>query len=123
MELQFKKQITDQRGTIVFLEYGDKKINLVEIKKGFSRGGHYHTFKTRHFILSGKISYHQKDIRTGEEKTQTISAPYILEVMPYVAHLLTAIEDTVFAEEFAQDYSAIEYPQFRKIVTEKLGKT
>ncbi|HXG73251.1 MAG TPA: hypothetical protein VNK44_00335 [Candidatus Nitrosotenuis sp.] len=120
MVLKFEKQATDARGTIVFLSYGDKKINVVEIKKGFSRGGHYHTFQTRHFLLAGTIEYRQTDLRTGEEKTEIISSPQIITVPPMVAHLLTAQEDTIFAEEFAQDYSATEYPKYRNIVTQKL---
>ncbi|MFN3655558.1 MAG: hypothetical protein ACK4TO_09615 [Candidatus Nitrosotenuis sp.] len=120
MELKFEKQATDARGTIVFLSYGDKKINIVEIKKGFARGGHYHTFQTRHFLLTGTIEYRETDLKTGQEKTEIISAPYIITVPPMRAHLLTAQEDTIFVEEFTQDYSATEYPQYRKIVTQKL---
>lgn len=120
MELKFEKQATDARGTIVFLSYGDKKLNIVEIKKGFSRGGHYHTFQTRHFLLAGIIEYRETDLKTGQEKTEIISAPYIITVLPMRAHLLTAQEDTIFAEEFTQNYSATEYPQYRKIVTQKL---
>lgn len=120
MELKFEKQATDARGTIVFLSYGNKKLNIVEIKKGFSRGGHYHTFQTRHFILAGTIEYRETDLKTGQEKKEIISAPHIITVPPMAAHLLTAQEDTIFAEEFTQDYSATEYPQYRKIVTQKL---
>jgi dTDP-4-dehydrorhamnose 3,5-epimerase-like enzyme len=120
MELKFEKQTTDARGTIVFLSYGDKKLNIVEIKKGFSRGGHYHTFQTRHFLLSGTIEYRETDLKTGQEKKEVLSAPHVITVPPMTAHLLTAQEDTIFAEEFAHDYSATEYPQYRKIVMQKL---
>ena len=121
MELTFEKESEDLRGKIIFLSYGKKKINLVEIKKGFSRGGHYHTFETRHFMISGVIEYREKNIDAGKEKKETISAPAIITVPPMTAHLLTALEDTMFAEEFGQDYSAIEYQEYRKIVTQKLS--
>jgi hypothetical protein len=93
----------------------------VEIKRGFSRGGHYHDFETRHYLISGKIEYREKDVATNVEKTQVISAPAIITVPPMAAHLLTAIDDTLFAEEFGQSYSATEYPEYRKIVTEKMA--
>ena len=121
MELSFEKEAGDIRGKVVFLSYGSKKINLVEIKKGFSRGGHYHTFETKHHVISGILEYREKNLNTGKEKIETISSPTVITVPPMVAHLLTALEDTVFAEEFEQDYSATEYPEYRKIVTQKLS--
>ncbi|CAE6486942.1 hypothetical protein [Candidatus Nitrosotenuis uzonensis] len=33
MELEFKKEIKDKRGKIIFLQYGKRQINIVEIKK------------------------------------------------------------------------------------------
>jgi hypothetical protein len=120
MELKFEKETSDVRGKIIFLSYGDKKLNLVEIKKGFSRGGHYHDFETRHFMISGTIEYRETNTGTSKETVRTISAPSIITVPPMHAHLLTAIEDTIFAEEFDKDYSATEYTQYRKIVTEKM---
>ena len=42
MNIQFEKEVEDIRGKILFLSYGKKQINLVEIRKGFARGGHYH---------------------------------------------------------------------------------
>jgi dTDP-4-dehydrorhamnose 3,5-epimerase-like enzyme len=120
MQLNFEKEASDARGKILFLSYGDKKINIVEIKKGFSRGGHYHTFETRHFLISGIIEYKEKDLHSNKEKTLKISAPTIITVPPMAAHLLTALEDTMFIEEFAEKYSATEYEEYRKIVTQKI---
>ncbi len=121
MELSFESESHDKRGKVIFLSYGSKKINIIEIKKGFSRGGHYHTFETRHFLLSGIIEYREKNIGTGKEKVQTITSPATISVPSMVAHLLTAVDDTLFAEEFPQDYSATEYPEYRKIVMQKLS--
>jgi quercetin dioxygenase-like cupin family protein len=120
MELKFEKEAEDARGKIIFLSYGGKKLNIVEIKKGFSRGGHYHPFESKHFMMSGTIEYREKNLQTNKETVQIISAPEVIYVPPMTAHLLTAIEDTVFVEEFAEDYSAIEYQEYRKIVTQKL---
>jgi len=121
MELKYEKQVTDARGTIIFLKYGDKNINLVQIKKGFARGGHYHTFQTRHHLIAGVIEYREKNIESGQEKIQTIAGPAVITVPPMAAHLLIAREDTVFAEEFEKDYSATEYAPYRDIVVQKMS--
>jgi hypothetical protein len=121
MKLEYEKQITDARGTIIFLKYGGKSLNLVQIKKGFARGGHYHTFQTRHHLITGTIEYREKDMASGQEKIQIISGPAVITVPPMAAHLLIAQEDTVFAEEFAKDYSATEYPPYRDIVMQKMS--
>ncbi|CAE6500192.1 MAG: hypothetical protein QXE84_02260 [Candidatus Nitrosotenuis sp.] len=120
MELIYEKESADARGKILFLSYGQKRINIVEIKKGFSRGGHYHDFDTVHYILSGTIEYREKDMMTAKEQVRTVTAPDIIRIPAMAAHLLTAIDDTIFAEEMSQNYAATEYPEYRKIVTEKM---
>ena len=37
----FRKEIDDIRGAILFLEHKNGLVNLIEINKGFARGGHY----------------------------------------------------------------------------------
>lgn len=120
MELEYEKEATDARGKIVFLAYGEKKVNIVEIKKGFSRGGHYHEFETTHHILGGKIQYKEKDLNSNKENTQVITAPATITVPAMTAHLLTAIEDTLFVEVFGNDYNATDYPEYRRVVTQNL---
>ncbi|NDB32077.1 MAG: hypothetical protein EB150_01820 [Nitrososphaeria archaeon] len=119
--LQFEKDATDVRGTILFLKYKEKSINIVQIKKGFARGGHYHNFPSVHHLISGVIQYHETDIQTNQETIKTISAPAIISVPPMAAHLLIALEDTIFAEEFGNDYSATEYPRYRDTVKQKMS--
>ncbi len=113
MELQFEKETSDIRGKILVLRYGDKRINLVETKKEFSRGGHYHDFESKHILISGTIEYREKNLKTNVEKTQILSAPFVIITAPMTPHLITAITDSVFAEEFEQDYTATDYPEYR----------
>jgi len=120
MELQFEKEANDIRGKVLFLRYGDKRIHLVETKKGFSRGGHYHDFESKHILISGLVEYREKNLQTNVEKIQTLSAPYVITTKPMTPHLITAITDSVFVEEFEQDYSAVDYLEYRKIVTQKM---
>jgi len=52
----------DKRGSIFRGDYNKKEIFLItEIKKGETRGGHYHTTIVNHHVLRGKIIY--KEIR------------------------------------------------------------
>lgn len=121
MVLEFDKQVTDARGTILFLKYGQKSINIVQIKKGFARGGHYHTFDTTHHIISGVIEYREKNLQTNQETTRIIHGPDTLFVPAMMAHLLIAQEDAVFAEEFEKNYSATDYTPYRDIVRQKMS--
>lgn len=120
MELLFEKEASDMRGKIMMLRYGNRRINLVETKKEFSRGGHYHSFESRHILISGTIKYVEKDLKTNVEKSQILSAPNVIVTPPMTPHLITAITDSVFAEEFEQDYSATDYQEYRDIVTKKM---
>lgn len=120
MNLEFEKEVEDVRGKIIFFTYGDKRISIVEIKKGYARGGHYHKFNSEHTVISGKIEYRETDVRTGKENMQIFSSPSVIQVSPYMAHLLIALEDTLFVETFDNRYEAITFSQYRNIVEDKM---
>jgi dTDP-4-dehydrorhamnose 3,5-epimerase-like enzyme len=122
MRLEFDKSVTDVRGIILFCSFGKKVINFVETKKGFSRGGHYHKFKSDHVLLRGKIKFKELNLTTNSEQIRIIRAPFIISVEPNVAHLLTSLEDSLFLEYFDLEYSAIDYFPYRKIVLEKINQ-
>ena len=121
MGLEFKKLAEDVRGKILFLLYnGTKSLNIAEIKKGFARGGHYHPYEQYHVILSGKVEYREEDLDTKKEQNRIINGPEIFKVPPNTAHLLIALEDTLFFESFDKDYIATNYPKYRKIVEQRM---
>jgi len=120
MTLEFSKSLNDVRGTIMFYSFGKLIIHFVETKKGFSRGGHYHKFKSDHVLLQGKVEFKELDLDTNIEQIRILSAPYIISVEPNVAHILTALEDSLFLECFDTEYSAIDYLPYRNIVNEKI---
>ena len=120
MRLEFEKQIEDKRGKILFLKYGNKNINLIEIKQNFARGGHFHKTSTNHFLISGKIEYHEKNIKTGMEKISIIKSPCIINTASYVAHLLIAKENSLFFEVF-ENYEDTVYTKYRKIVEDLIA--
>jgi len=120
MTLEFSKSINDIRGTILFYSFGKLTIHFIETKKGFSRGGHYHKFKSDHILLQGKIEFRELNLSTNMEQIRIISAPCTISVESNVAHLLTALEDSLFLECFDTEYSAIDYSPYRNIVNEKI---
>jgi len=122
MGLEYLKTVSDERGTIIFMKNGSQLLNFVEIKKGFSRGGHFHKFQSLHNLISGKVEYLEFNTKTNEERKAIYDAPFIIDVSPFVAHLLTALEDVLFVEIFNNEYQAIEFPKYRKIVEEKISK-
>lgn len=118
--MRIEKEVEDARGKIFFLSHGDEKVNLVEIKKGFARGGHYHTIAQDHIIISGKLEYREENVKTGQEKIKIVDVPTIIHVPAHTAHLLMAIEDTLFLETFNKTIESINYPKYRNIVEERM---
>ena len=120
-KLTYEKKIEDRRGKILFLSYGNNKINLIEIRKSFARGGHFHKSTTSHFLIKGKIELHEENINTKQEKISIIEAPFILVVPSNHAHLLIALEDSLFFESFGE-YEATNFPKYRNIIDKKLNQ-
>ena len=120
MELKFVKSVEDKRGRIFFCKFGDLSVNVVETKMNFSRGGHFHEFQSTHFLLKGKIKFKTFDLSTNHEKTQHFSAYSEISVEPNVAHLLTALTDTIFVEFFKNEYTATDFPLYRNIVEKQI---
>jgi len=121
MGLQFEKEIEDVRGKILFYKFNKLFLNLIEMKKGHARGGHYHKYDQEHFIISGKVEYWSEDINTKKETIQIIDQPTLIHIPAYTAHLFIGIEDTIFVESFTEDYEVINYSKYRKIVEEKMN--
>ena len=120
MKLEFNKSVSDIRGIILFCSFGKLIIHFVETKKGFSRGGHFHKFKSDHILLKGKIEFKELNLDTDIEQIRIIYAPFTISVEANVAHILTALDNSVFLESFETEYSAIDYLPYRKIVNEKM---
>jgi dTDP-4-dehydrorhamnose 3,5-epimerase-like enzyme len=121
MELKLENQAGDIRGKIFFFSYKNKRVNLLELKRGFSRGGHYHEFDSLHIIVSGKIEYHEENINTGKEKVIVVDSPRVIFTPLRNAHMITALEDSMFVEVFDHQYNATNYPKYRSIIESKMN--
>ena len=116
MELEFVKSVQDKRGRIFFCKYGDLTVNIVETKKGFSRGGHFHKFPSNHFLLKGDVDFKTFDLIQNREHIYQFSAPSEIHVDANIAHLLSAKTDSIFIEFFYKEYSAVDFPLYRNLI-------
>lgn len=120
MNLQFKDEVEDARGKIRFYSFGKMKINLIETRKGFARGGHYHKYGQDHTLISGQMEVRLYNISTNQETIQTFKAPSIIHIQKNIAHLFIALEDSIFIETFDSEYEATNIPKYRRIVEERM---
>lgn len=87
----------DKRG--VFLEVyrgkGWKELNFFSLKRGFSRGGHYHK-KTLElfFVIEGKCLVKIVNIKNPKLRRFIAREKDIFLVEPYETHYLKALQDT-----------------------------
>lgn len=120
--MELTSQHEDARGKILFFSHGKMQINIVEVKKGFARGGHYHNYDQDHIMLSGTLEVRELDMNSGQESIKIVKPPSIIRIPKMVAHLFIALEDAVFVETFEARYEATNYPRYRKIVDDSMKK-
>ena len=80
-----------------------------------------HSFPSIHILISGLIEYQEEHIENNQEHIKKIQAPAIINTPANFAHLIIALEDSIFIEIFEKSYEATNYNKYRKIVNEKLG--
>ena len=114
------KQVEDLRGKMFFFSHGNKYVNLIEMKKGLARGGHYHNYDQDHIMISGKIEVRQENVMTSKEDIKIVTYPSTIHIPKNTAHLFIALEDSVFFEVFDYQYKVTNYPKYRHIVDEKM---
>ncbi len=122
MDLEIIFENSDKRGVVFRGDYYKKEIFLLaEIKKGSSRGGHYHNKLVHHHILTGKIIY--KEILLTKKGNQKKKSNEVKKIMkcgsviytpPYAAHLLVALEDSIVFETSDEDKKTINYQKYRE---------
>jgi len=100
-EMTGAKRWSEERGEFVQISYREeiRHLALFEIRRGFSRGGHYHERKEEIFyIVSGKIEARFLDLDTHEKGTHVFGKGDRLRIRPRCAHLFTGLEDTWIVE-------------------------
>lgn len=115
------KQFEDMRGKMFFFSHGDTYLNMIEIKKGFARGGHYHRYDQDHIMISGRIEIREENIETGKEEIKIATYPSTIRIPKNTAHLFIALEDSTFLEVFDYQYEITNYPKYRRMVEEQMN--
>lgn len=114
MTLKFVKETQDVRGKIMWINANKMGIHIVETKKNFARGGHYHPFDSIHMVIAGTIEYREIDPKTKKENVKQVKAPSSIFTKREFPHLITATEDSIFAEIFENPYEATDYQAYRR---------
>ena len=92
-----------------------------KIKKGQSRGGHYHTNVVNHHVLRGKIMY--KEIRltkngkikkNQKESKKIVSGGKVITTPPYAAHIFFGLENSIIFEASGGKKKSITYQPYRE---------
>ena len=112
----------DKRGSIFRGDYKKKEIFLItEIKKGQSRGGHYHTNVVNHHVLRGKIMY--KEIRltkngkikkNQKESKKIVKGVNVITTPPYAANVFHGLENSIIFEASGGKKKSITYQPYRE---------
>jgi dTDP-4-dehydrorhamnose 3,5-epimerase-like enzyme len=101
------KRWDEERGEFVQIAYQETMQHLVafEIRKGFSRGDHYHEKKEEIFyIFEGKIKASFFDIDTLSKEERIFVKGDKIRVKPRCGHLFYGLKDSIVIEYSPQIY-------------------
>jgi len=101
------KRWIEKRGEFVQISFRETIGHLAffEIKKGFSRGSHYHKKKEEVFyVVTGSIRAVFIDMENGMKKTYILKKGYKVRVKTLCGHTFYGIEDALVVEYSPQFY-------------------
>jgi dTDP-4-dehydrorhamnose 3,5-epimerase-like enzyme len=101
------KRWDEERGEFVQVAYQEEMRHLAvfEIRKGFSRGNHFHEKKEEIFyIFAGKIRAIFTDMDTLQKEERILEKGDRLRLKPRCGHIFLAMEDTLVVEYSPQDF-------------------
>jgi mannose-6-phosphate isomerase-like protein (cupin superfamily) len=106
-EIPGPKRWEEERGEFVQVAYQEtmRHLAVFEIKKGYSRGEHYHEKKEEIFyIFQGKIRASFIDMDTLQKEEKILEKGDRVRVQPRCGHLFYGLEDTLVIEYSPQVY-------------------
>jgi dTDP-4-dehydrorhamnose 3,5-epimerase-like enzyme len=106
-EILGAKRWEEERGGFVQIAYQEGMYHLAafEIRKGFSRGNHYHEKKEEVFyVFQGKIKASFIDIDSLEKEERILEKGDKIRVQPRCGHLFYGLENTLVIEYSPQVY-------------------
>ena len=102
-----EKRWEEERGAFVQIMYREEARHLAifEIRKGFSRGSHYHNRKEEIFYLfRGKLRALFVDMDTSEKEERIVETGDKIRLKPRCGHTFYGLEDTLVVEYSLQFY-------------------
>jgi dTDP-4-dehydrorhamnose 3,5-epimerase-like enzyme len=106
-EIPGAKRWEEERGEFVQIAYQEGMYHLAafEIRKGFSRGNHYHDKKEEIFyVFEGKIKASFIDMDSLEKEERILEKGDKIRVQPRCGHLFYGLENTLVIEYSPQVY-------------------
>ena len=106
-EIQGAKRWEEERGEFVQIMYQEEMYHLAafEIRKGFSRGNHYHEKKEEVFyIFEGRVEASFIDMDSFEKEERILEKGDKIRVQPRCGHLFYGLENTLVIECSPQVY-------------------
>jgi dTDP-4-dehydrorhamnose 3,5-epimerase-like enzyme len=106
-EIPGAKRWEEERGEFVQIAYQESMCHLAafEIRKGYSRGNHYHEKKEEIFyVFQGKIKASLIDMDTLQKEEEILEKGNKIRVKPRCGHLFYGLEDALVIEYSPQIY-------------------
>ena len=102
------KRWEEERGEFVQISYQEEiwHLALFGIRKGFSRGNHYHEAKEEIFyVVSGKMRALFLDMDTPQKEEYILEKGDKIRIKPRCSHVFYGLEDTLVVEYSPQVYN------------------
>ena len=106
-EITGEKRWEEERGEFAQVAYHEEMHHLAvfEIRKGYSRGNHYHEKKEEVFYLvSGKLRALLVDMDTLDQEEKILRKGDKIRIKPRCGHLFYGLQDALVVEYSPQPY-------------------
>jgi dTDP-4-dehydrorhamnose 3,5-epimerase-like enzyme len=110
-EIPGAKRWDEERGEFVQVAFREEIHHLAvfEIRKGFSRGSHYHEKKEEIFyIFTGKVRAVFMDMDTLQKEEKILEKGDRIRIKPRCGHTFLALEDTLVVEYSPQVFDPVD---------------
>jgi oxalate decarboxylase/phosphoglucose isomerase-like protein (cupin superfamily) len=107
-EILGAKRWEEERGEFVQISYKEeiRHLAVFEIRKGFSRGSHYHEAKEEIFyVVSGKMRALLMDMDTLQKEEYILEKGDKIRLKPRCGHIFYGLEDTLVVEYSPQVFN------------------
>ena len=101
------KRWEEERGEFVQIAYQEEihHLAILEIRRGFVRGNHYHQKKEEVFyIFQGKLKAVFMDMDTRQKEERVLEKGDKIRIRPFCGHMFHGLEDTLVVEYSPQVY-------------------